>query len=52
MIPAYLWDQELEKRIIPLEQRIKVVSQLGERIKILELEVNKLYIILEKNGIR
>ena len=51
-IAAYVLASELDKRIIPIEQQIKVVSQLEDRIKVLELEINNLYKILEKNGIR
>ena len=42
MIPAYLWDKELEKRIKALEQRMKVIDHLEQRVKVLELKINKL----------
>jgi hypothetical protein len=52
-IPAYFMSKSVEEKVDKLEDRVNNLEiQYKDRIKILELEINKLYKILEKNGLR
>ena len=51
-LPAYLMDEAQQKQIDQIANRVRELGKLEDRVSILELEINNIYKILERNGIK